>query len=131
MGRWFISLILFSSISTADDILARMNDRTFHSYSKSEMVNITQEAILKRDDVKLIMHNTDTWFWNGVTPYGITQPRLAPLGLVVNTLYTHRITTRGFYMHIEPIKNLVLRPDIDYYYKTGQITEALTITWRF
>lgn len=131
MLRILSTILLISSISFADiDSLSPQKTQT-HIYTTEEATNTTLEALAKRPDVILTMKNFENWFWNRSCRYGLTPELGAILAAAALPLISHKLSTRSMHMHWEPIKDLTLRPDIDYYYSTGTYNFAFTTIWRF
>jgi hypothetical protein len=105
-------------------------DPPTHQYTRNEMTNITLQAVTKRDDVRLLMKNSENLVTYTCNKYGIDQRLFIPVGTIGTAWVTRKITTRGIHMYYSPIKDLTIRPDVDYYFKGGSLFQ-LTIGLKF
>lgn len=135
---FFIMFVLFFiSIAEAADFdnnpfsRTYYNDASYHIYTQDEMVNITSEALQKREDVKLLTQNFESWGWRQVNSIGVSQKDATTAAVLIIPVFQQKISTRGVNFHWEPEKNLTLRPDIDYYFNNGTTNYAFTVGYKF
>ena len=122
-------LLFIPAVALADPPDPR--EGQYHIYSRDEMYNITAEAAQKRPDVALLLKNFENIFWKNMKHVGLDQNIVVPIASVAAPLIAHKISTRSIHIDWKPAKNLTVRPDVDYYFMTGEQRYALTFTWRF
>lgn len=126
MRIWF-ALLLFPSFCFAESL----SDRPYQAYSNEEMFNITSGAILQREDAKLFMKNFENWGWEQARYLGLSEKYLNPIIVAMSPLIYHKFSTRGIQYHWEPLKNLTLRPDLEYHLDSSEVTTTFSAGWKF
>jgi hypothetical protein len=123
-----VALLLLLPLAVLADEIPPLGS---HVYSQDEMFNITAQAAAKRQDVALLLQNSEKWFWKETHEVGLEKDILVPIASVAAPIVSRKFSTRGLHMEWGPAKNLTLRPDLDYYFDTTELKLAFTATWRF
>lgn len=124
-----MSLLLLSRPCRADPY-DTIDKQQYQVYTSKDAINITASAMTKRDDVSLLLKNSETWFWKTATQVGVNQNNVVPVLFLTYPLYFHKVSTRPLYMHWEPIKHVAIRPDLDYYVDSSYGL-YLSLDWKF
>ncbi len=129
MRNWIIaSIMVFPVFCRADDF---MDQRSYQTYSTEDMFNIVTGALLKRDDVKLLLKNSEDWGLRQIHSIGIDEKYVEPVVLGAAPLIFHKVSTKSLHFHWEPVKDLTLRPDVEYYLDSKEFNALFTIGWKF
>ena len=131
--RTLLSIFLSSSMAFgySDPMFPNVHDTAYHSYSQDEALNITENAILQREDVKLLAKNSEVWGWKQMHYVGITERMVSPVVIFTTTFIQQKISTKGVIMHWEPVKSLTLRPDVDYNFNGSDYSVIFNIGYGF
>lgn len=131
--RLLIGLIIFSSpilvFADSDDPVPF--GKTYAKYSVDDAFNITTEAVMKLEQVKLLMKNSEEWAWKEMRYIGLKEEVVNPVATIVAPIVFRKISTRGLHFHWEPVKDLTLRPDVDYHLDSTEFEGAFVMNWSF
>lgn len=100
-------------------------------YTIDETFNISTGALLKHPKVEAFVKTSESWAWRQVGRLGLGEDAVRVTATVIAPLIVGKYSTRGLHFHWEPVKELTMRPDIDYYPSTGVTTYSYSLHWRF
>lgn len=105
--------------------------REYQSYSQEDAFNITTGAILKNPSVVSLLKNSEKWGWEQVRSIGVNEDYVRTTASFAAPFVYRKLSTRGFYMKWEPLKDVSVRPDLDYYFDTKVYNFSTSVLWRF
>lgn len=132
--RIFLFMILFFSTSCIADLSGFAPLPYFdvsQPMSQNQAVTTTSKALQKYPEVSILIKNSENWFYSEARGIGLEKEYLIPTVAIAAPLMSHRVSTQQFNTDISSYQSLTMRPDIDYYFDTGETKIAFTLTWRF
>lgn len=123
-------MLLSTSAWAREDYAEAESRRTYRSYSDEEAFTITTGALLKNPAVATLLKNSENWGWNQVKSVGLNEEYVRVTATVAAPLVYKKISTQGIHMHWEPIKDVRIRPDFEYYFDSQHTSANITIVWR-
>lgn len=133
--RSLLALIILTPVSGlaqfADRAQPVVNQQDQRKYNQDEAFNITTDAAMKVPEIKSLVKRTEDWTWKRVESIGLSKDICRTTATIAAPIIAGKISTRGLHIHWEPWKNVQLRPDVDYYFKTKDYGIAFAVNWRF
>jgi hypothetical protein len=125
--KYVLLILMLCSTALAEENFGN----NFLMYSNDEALDVTTKAILKQEDVKLLLKNSESWIWRRVDNMGMNRDFVRTGFILAAPLVSRKISTKGFHSYIPLSKDIVVRPDIDYYLDSSIFSYSLALKWRF
>lgn len=107
------------------------NVRDTRPYSQDEAFDITIKALLQEPSVKSLVKNSEQIVWRHLNYVGLNEKIVRPIATVAAPIIAGKISTKGLHFHWEPVRDVEIRPDVDYYLNSGQYAYNLNLHWEF
>lgn len=132
MRYWLIISVFYPFLAEAQLLEPTpINPRDNRSYSKDEAYDITTKALLQEPSVKSLVKNSEQIVWRQLNYVGLSEKIVRPVATVAAPLIAGKISTKGLHFHWEPIRDVEIRPDVDYYMRNGEYSYNLNLNWEF